>query len=60
MFRGIKHAVRQSGFVHKHPIITFGLMAVGLGAIVEGAIHWTGKKPSTSQPIQSTAGGGAA
>jgi hypothetical protein len=46
----IKHAVRNSEFIRKHPIVTYALMAAGAATLVEGFIKATGKTPSTAQP----------
>lgn len=53
MLRHIKHAVRHSGFIQKHPVVTFLLMVTGVATVAEVAIKATSKTPSTSQPIQT-------
>lgn len=60
MIGKLKHAVRHSGFIHKHPLLTFGLMALGVGVIFEGATKLTAKKPTTSQPTPTTTATGGA
>lgn len=53
MIRHIKHAIRHSGWVHKHPVATFLLMAIGGAAVVETAVKATAKAPTTSQPVKA-------
>lgn len=62
MIRHIKHAVHHAaharGFIHKHPIVTFTLAAIGLATVGVGVKNTlAGKTPATSQP---PAAGGAA
>jgi hypothetical protein len=53
MFKSIAHSVRHSGFVQKHPILTFLLVVTGLSTVVKVAADVTGKAPTTSQPIKT-------
>jgi hypothetical protein len=54
MLRHIKHAVRHSGFIDKHPVLTFLLAAIGLSTVGELAISIAGKTPAVQQPPAKT------